>query len=122
MSKGKVLFIDDEPIILEFAKEQFELAHFEIETFENSAHALEALKTQKFDIIISDFNMPNFTGFELVSKVRSELKLETPVIFLTGNYQLSAVEAERLKIVQIFRKPIDLDEVVAFADQYLNKN
>lgn len=122
MVKGKVLFIDDEPIILEFAKEQFEYAQFEIETFANSAHALEALKTNKFDIIISDFNMPNFTGFELVSKVRSELKLDTPVIFLTGNYQLSADEADRLKIIQIFRKPIDLDEVVEFADQYLNKN
>lgn len=121
MSQGKVLFIDDEPIILEFAKEQFEAANFEIKTFNNSALAVETLKDNKFDIIISDFNMPNFTGFELASKVRSELKLDTPIVLLTGNHQLSVVEADRLKILKIFRKPIDLDEVVVFVEQCLNK-
>jgi DNA-binding NtrC family response regulator len=119
MVKRKVLFIDDEPIILEFAKEQFELANYEIETCESTTLALEVLKNATFDIIISDFNMPHLTGFELVSRIRDDLKLETPVVFLTGNLQLNTVEANRLKIIEIFTKPIDLEEIVQFINKYL---
>jgi CheY-like chemotaxis protein len=122
MVKRKVLFIDDEEIILEFAKGQFESAHYQIETYASSTLALEVLKKIAFDIIISDFNMPNLTGFELVSKIRDELKIDTPVIFLTGNLQLNTIEAERFKIIQIFNKPIDLEEVVKFVDEYLANN
>ena len=119
MAKAKVLFIDDEPIILEIVKEQFESAHYEIKLFNNAILAYDFLKNNKFDIIISDFNMPNFTGFEFVSKVRSDLQLETPVIFLTGNHQLSIEEAKRLNILKIFYKPVDLDDIVLFIDKYL---
>lgn len=122
MLKRKILFIDDEPIILEFAKKQFEMADYNIETYECATLALEALKNATFDIIISDFNMPNLTGFELVSKIRNDLKLDTPVVFLTGNLQLSIDEASRLKIIEIFNKPIDLEEIVQFVDQYLTQN
>ncbi len=60
---------------------------------EDGTGALEILKSQKVDFVISDWNMPKMTGLELLQAVRSDEKLKkTPFLMVTA-------EAEKDKIL-----------------------
>jgi two-component system chemotaxis response regulator CheY len=50
---------------------------------ENGAEALEWLKKQDVDLILTDMNMPEMDGAGLITAVRQELKRETPIIIIT---------------------------------------
>jgi len=49
----------------------------------NGVHALEKLKQQDIDLIITDMNMPELDGAGLIRAVRQDLKLDTPIIIIT---------------------------------------
>jgi CheY-like chemotaxis protein len=67
--KAKILFVDDEEIILSNVKDFLEDT-FNITT-ESSPHAaLELLKSEKFDIVISDFKMPKMSGADFLSAAK----------------------------------------------------
>jgi len=56
--------------------------------------ALEALKSTRFDLILSDFNMDNGTGLDLLKAVRANpLTRKTPFIMITGNADAEIVSA-----------------------------
>jgi two-component system chemotaxis sensor kinase CheA len=47
--------------------------------------AFTSLKTEEFDLVVSDVDMPRMNGFELTAKIRGNMRLEeTPVVLLTG--------------------------------------
>ena len=84
MDKGKIVVVDDEKIVTSaFAAllkvEGFSDAHF----FNKPAEALEFLKKNTPDIVISDFLMPEMNGLEFLSEVK-ELYPEVSRILLTG--------------------------------------
>ncbi len=62
-----------------------ELGYHNAEEAEDGAAALSALKNSKFDFIISDINMPNINGFELLAAVKSDAALKhIPVLMVTA--------------------------------------
>ncbi|MFX0072119.1 MAG: response regulator [Candidatus Hermodarchaeota archaeon] len=81
----KVLHIDDEEDFLELAKFFLEdlSSKIVIESLSSPYDALERLKTQIYDVIISDYQMPDLNGLELLSKLRKKGNY-TPFIILTG--------------------------------------
>ncbi|MFA4877796.1 MAG: PAS domain S-box protein [Methanoregula sp.] len=79
-----VLYIDDEPDLLDVAKsflEQKEDIHVDIDT--SGIHALEVLKTSTYDVILSDYMMPEMDGISLLKKIR-EMYPTLPFIIFTG--------------------------------------
>lgn len=97
----KILFVDDEPNILQSIKRQLR-KRFDVTTAESGAQALDILKTEgPFAVIVSDMRMPEMTGVELLSRVK-DLYPDMTRIMLTGNAdQETAVEA--VNTGQIFR-------------------
>jgi two-component system chemotaxis response regulator CheY len=62
-----------------------ELGYANAEEAEDGAVALNRLKTEKFDFVVSDWNMPNMTGIELLKSIRAEPALKTlPVLMITA--------------------------------------
>jgi two-component system chemotaxis response regulator CheY len=62
-----------------------ELGYSNAEEAEDGAVALNRLKTEKFDFVVSDWNMPNMTGIELLKSIRAEPGLKTlPVLMITA--------------------------------------
>ncbi len=67
-----VLYIDDEETLLEIAKVYLERTHeFTITTALSGSEGLELLKTQKFQAIVSDYQMPEMNGIEFLKQVRA---------------------------------------------------
>jgi two-component system chemotaxis response regulator CheY len=62
-----------------------ELGYTNAEEAEDGAVALNRLKTEKFDFVVSDWNMPNMTGIELLKSIRAEPALKSlPVLMITA--------------------------------------
>lgn len=79
-----VLFIDDEPEILNIARLFLQREEgFQITTIEDVDDALNLLSNQSFDIIVSDYQMPKMDGITFLSVLRSQ-GIDTPFIIFTG--------------------------------------
>ncbi|MEQ1439052.1 response regulator [Fontimonas sp. SYSU GA230001] len=88
-TKARVLFVDDEARILTTMRMLFR-GQYEVFTANSGQEALELLKTQPVDVIVSDQRMPGMTGIELLRAAR-ELNTHAMRILLTGYSDLNAI-------------------------------
>jgi len=80
-----VLIVDDSLTVRTMEKTIVEGAGYSVSLANDGQDAWELLQNNKFDIIVSDVNMPRMDGFELTRKVRSDARLkDTPVVLVTS--------------------------------------
>jgi DNA-binding NtrC family response regulator len=81
----RILFVDDEPALVEIGQEILTTLGYEVETTTSSLDAIERIKTapDRFDLIISDLTMPKMTG-EALALEAMRIRPELPVILFTG--------------------------------------
>lgn len=106
----KVLVVDDEKMIRMGICRGIpweNLGVSEVYQAGNAADALDLIKEKKPDLMITDINMPEITGLELIEKVRSLLN-NIKIIVLTGYERFDyAQECIRVKVEDLFLKPVD---------------
>ena len=80
---------------------------------ENGKAAFKELKNQKYDLILSDWNMPRVTGLELLRMVRSDNELKnTPFIMVTAEAQKNnIIEAVQAGVTNFVVKPFTADTI-----------
>ncbi|HTY14593.1 MAG TPA: tetratricopeptide repeat protein [Methanoregulaceae archaeon] len=79
-----VLFVDDEPALLEITRLYLEKSgSMTVETCRSALEALGILKNRKFDVIVSDYEMPLMDGIMFLKILRAE-KNDTPFLIFTG--------------------------------------
>ncbi len=80
----KALVVDDSLTIRIYHSSLLKNFGYEVDTAENGLEALEMAMKKKYDLVLSDINMPVMDGFEFVRKLRKldEYKY-TPVVFIT---------------------------------------
>lgn len=85
----KILFVDDEPDILEQAEELLsrENESFDILTAKSAQEALKIFETSETDAVVSDYKMVGINGIEFLRTLREEKDCDTPFIILTGKGQ-----------------------------------
>jgi signal transduction histidine kinase len=81
---GRVLLIDDSPIVLEAVGELIASWGHEVTTAERADEGLSAIGATSFDAVIADISMPGMDGLELLAVMRAA-GLETPVIMLSAS-------------------------------------
>lgn len=80
-----VLIVDDEPAQQSLLKELIKSSGMKAQTANNGKEALEKLDEEKFDLILTDIQMPQMDGFELLSRLKASSETrEIPVIALSG--------------------------------------
>ena len=85
--KKFVLTVDDSRTIREMVGFTLKNAGFEVLEAEDGVQALELLKTNQPDVIITDLNMPNMDGLTLIKHIRELAKFKsTPILMLTTEY------------------------------------
>ncbi len=110
---GTVLFVDDEPDLVEMVTEMLQGFGYEVTSTADSNEAYEIFKKnpRRFDCIITDQTMPGLTGFELARRVLAE-NPEVPVIICTGYSEVvTKQQAQAAGIKEFVMKPIIRDDL-----------
>lgn len=104
----KVLIVDDFATMRKVVRNLLKQVGYEdIVEAEDGVMALKALKSQKIDVIVSDWNMPNMTGLELLKAVRADADLaKTPFLMVTAEaLQDNVVAAVKAGVNNYIVKP-----------------
>jgi DNA-binding NtrC family response regulator len=111
LDKLKAIVVDDEVSILEAVKAILQAEGLQIFTTTSSLTALEQLRKDTFDIIISDLKMPEMDGLELFDRVK-EVSPDSLFIMITAFATVaSAVDAIKRGMYDYIPKPFTPDEV-----------
>ena len=107
---AKMLIIDDEPSVLSVLYSLLSGSH-DCKTATSAVEALEYLKQETYDLVLSDIIMPGMTGLELLAEI-TRLSRDTVVILISGNLNIqSAIEAMRRGAFDYVTKPFNLSDV-----------
>lgn len=111
MQAARILIVDDEPSVRDMVADAITLAgHFAF-TACDGFDATQKLKSEKYDLLISDINMPRIDGYELVERLRANGNL-IPVIFLTARSEKPDVaRGLRVGADDYVAKPFGLEEL-----------
>jgi len=104
----KILVVDDFATMRKVVRNLLKQGGYEdIVEAEDGIMALKALKSQKIDFIVSDWNMPNMTGLELLKAVRADAELaKTPFLMVTAEaLQDNVVAAVKAGVSNYIVKP-----------------
>jgi len=84
----KILYVDDSSTIREMVESSLiEIGYMNIQGAEDGIEALALTVEEDYDFIITDINMPNMDGIELISKLRDTLDyMSTPIMVLTTEW------------------------------------
>ncbi len=109
--KPRILVVDDEESIREFLEIMLKKEGYEVTLAEDGAKAKDVLAKKSFDMVISDLQMPNMTGLELLKHVTTSYpELVFMMITAFGTTE-SAVEAMKMGAYDYLTKPFKIDEV-----------
>lgn len=112
---GRVLLVDDEPLLRDVMTDLLTEAGYVVSACANGREALQELEGSRYDAVISDVRMPDMDGLELLRAVR-EKDLDLPFVLLTGGPSLdTALEAVEWGALQYLIKPVSADTLLATA-------
>jgi diguanylate cyclase (GGDEF)-like protein len=121
---GRVLIVDDSPIVRAMVAGYLRSAGFMVEEADNGVEALKRIDAHQFDVIITDLRMPEMDGFGLLEAVKRRA-VGPEVILLTGTHAQdmgSAIRALRLGAHDFLTKPpAGPDEVILTVDKAVEK-
>ena len=83
--RKSILVVEDSITARSLLKNILEASGYQVKTAVDGIDAITALKTETFDLVVSDIEMPRMDGFDLTAKIRADKKLaELPVILVTA--------------------------------------
>ena len=115
----RILVVDDESSIRQLSTEVLIHSGYVVEAAEDGAAAWQALSADRYDLLITDHNMPKVTGVELLKKLRAA-RMDLPVILVTG--ALPQEEFTRYPWLQpaaTLLKPFTPDELLGTVQEVL---
>jgi two-component system, NtrC family, response regulator PilR len=111
MGDARILVVDDERSLRDLLAMTLEKEGYDVTVADGGEAAVEAVRRERFDAVISDIRMPRVDGLQVLRTVR-DLSPETAVIMLTAVASTeTAVEAMKLGAYDYITKPFKLDEV-----------
>ena len=118
---ANLLIVDDEQGMRQLLTLVFARAGHQVRTAENGRRALELLREQSSDLIVSDVKMPDMSGIELLRAVRGLLPNVAVVLMTAFATVETAREAFKLGADDFIQKPFDVDELKLIVERALEK-
>jgi EAL domain-containing protein (putative c-di-GMP-specific phosphodiesterase class I) len=105
-SRGRILVVDDERDLLEVLGAQLADAGWQVDTASDGRAALGLVDGHRYEVVLSDIDMPGMSGVELLREIRAR-DLDVPVLLITGHPRVdTAVEALEHGALRYLRKPL----------------
>lgn len=122
MKGKKILVIDDTLKLLEELRDILAMEGFDVITATDAYSGMTKVAKEKPDLIITDLNMPEMHGFDLITKLKSLQKSEhIPIIVLSGDEDDAVVKrAFNLKADLFIKKPCSVDELLTSIERALS--
>lgn len=115
----RLLLVDDDPNMQRMVALFLNKKNYELEIAGNGRKALDLLDNNKFDLVISDMQMPLMDGSTLLRKMR-EKKIKTPVILISAYTSLNMPnEIDTTDFVAILFKPFDSSNLISSIEKVL---
>jgi nitrogen regulation protein NR(I) len=116
----RAIVIEDDETVRDVLRSFLTEKGFEVTLAQNGEAGLEMLRTEKFDLILTDLVMPGITGMDVLKEAIAS-KINIPVIVMTafGTVQ-TAVEAMRIGAFDYLTKPFNLDELMIVIEKALS--
>jgi two-component system alkaline phosphatase synthesis response regulator PhoP len=114
MPGKKVLIADDEIHIVQVVSIKLRNNGFDVLTAENGLLAYQLACDEEPDLIVTDYQMPEMSGIELIEKVRKNPDIaDTPIVMLTARgFAIDDQQKEELKISACLSKPFSPRELL----------
>ena len=117
----KLLIVDDEPLIRESLYEIFRIEGYDVQMAPAAEEALEIMEKIEFDIVVTDFKLPEMSGLDLLHEIKERYK-KTEVILMTGYGSIgTAVDAMKKGAYDYITKPINDNEVKIIIDKIIER-
>lgn len=83
---ARLLFIDDDPIILKIGKAYFSSKGHTVNTARDGREGVSKFKQNEYDMVVTDLMMPNVHGYQVIDEIKlSDKGRQTPIILLTAD-------------------------------------
>jgi two-component system response regulator FlrC len=113
MKRLPILIVEDDATLREALVDTLELSRYQVLTADDGLQAIEVLKAQPVGLVITDVQMPNMTGLQLLLEIKSRWP-HLPVLLMTAYGVISqAVEAMREGACDYLVKPFEVQELLA---------
>ena len=107
----KILVVDDDSLLRDFLSETLNRSGYRVDLASTGEEALEKIKREDYDVILSDVRMPNMDGMELLKTTRDFLPDAKMVMMTAYGTVQNAVEAMKLGAFHYVMKPFSIDEI-----------
>lgn len=119
----KLLFAEDDDLLRNSLTFYLKNNGYAVTSVSNGMEVKEQLKTDTFDLVITDLNMPFLGGMEVISFVRNELQSSTPIIVLTSfGVEKAELDAFEIGASEFITKPFSPSILKARIEKLLAKS
>ncbi len=108
----RVLIVDDEPDATATLAKFLSSRGFLTDTASNGSEAFDSVRSNRFDVVMTDLRMPGMDGADFLAKMRVE-QPDTPVIVMTGHTTLDTSDGlwANAGVAAVLQKPLNLRDI-----------
>jgi len=108
-----ILLVEDNEINLEIMHSQLTALNYRVDTAVNGNDALEKFRNHKYDLVLTDIEMPEMNGYELTAEIRrleQDAQPQIPILAITASeFDLNEERAKSMGFTGYMLKPLDLE-------------
>jgi DNA-binding response OmpR family regulator len=121
MKKFKILIAEDDALLLKALGFYLDKQGYDLSLVVDGRDAIDRIRKNSYDLIITDINMPFSNGMEIISVVRNELKLKTPIMVLTSmGLENTEIEAFQIGADEFVSKPFSPQDLGVKIEEILS--
>ena len=121
LSKGRVLLVDDEPLVLEMFESILSQEGYDVYVAPNAKEALFHLDKTLFDVLVCDVKLEDLDGFDIMSIARKKYP-SIGVVLITGAPSAPDAETAAEQNAAYLSKPIGFDLLISSVEQAMTTN
>ena len=119
--RPRVLVVDDEANIRDLLSKTLALADYDVDVVPDGHEELERMKSQAYNLLITDLKMPGLDGMAVISEAR-RMNRQLPMIVITGfSTETAAIEAANIGVSGYLTKPFKVPKVLEVAARALGE-
>ena len=121
MIKAKLLVVDDEIFLLKLFVRRLEMMSYVVYSASSGIEALEILRHEEIDVLVTDFNMPGMDGSELIARAIGIMPMLLCIVVTGCSEVKTAIDPYGAGVLNYLSKPLNFEELDITIQQGLQK-